>query len=56
MMKLTNFVTRPMAAAAAIALLGLTLGSAQAATIPFSDDLITRNLTTLSLAVAILLS
>jgi len=30
MLKLTNFVTRPMAAVAAIALLGLTLGSAQA--------------------------
>jgi len=37
-MKLTNFVTRPIAAAAAIAVLGLTLGSAQAATFPFSED------------------
>jgi len=33
MLKLTNFLTRPIAAAAAIALLGLTLGSAQAAII-----------------------
>jgi len=38
MLKLTNFVTRPIAAAAAIALLGLTLGSAHAALVPFSED------------------
>ncbi|NOY42371.1 MAG: PEP-CTERM sorting domain-containing protein [Planctomycetes bacterium] len=38
MMKRTNFSTRPIVAAAAIALLGLTLGSAQAAVIDFSDD------------------
>ncbi len=37
-MKFTNFVTRPIVAAAAIALLGLTLGSAQAALVPFSED------------------
>ena len=50
MLKRTSFVTRAMAAAAAIALLGLTLSSGQAATVDFFDDFNDTNLDDFSIS------